>query len=342
MAADFNRFRVCSESTIPCTAARFSAPRSLTSGRWCSTRRACPGWFMFGWLGAFLVGSFSFIRVSSAWYLLRDRHTSRARSFTVLILATLACPLVAGHHQAGVVARHQPAKLAAMEGLYRSEKGAPLYVFGLPDDATRRVRWGLGFPGGLSLLVHGDPSAEVPGLDDLEATWGKPPVAPTFVSYHMMIGIGMLFIGSTLYATYLRWRGRLFETRWLLWFFVFAIGLAVVANEAGWVAAEVGRQPWVVYPQVVGGQVVGGLRTSAALSEVVRSEQVFGSIVMFGVVDLMLLGLWLTVLHHKIQEGPTSPGSHDTQPDPDSKGEGAVMDVAAAPPSHSDSLTRPA
>ena len=186
---------------------------------------------------------------------------------------------------------------------------------------------------GLSLLVHGDPAAEVPGFDRLEPVWGRPPVAPTFVSYHLMIGVGMLFLGATLYASFLRWRGTLFQTRWLLWFFVFAVGLAVVANESGWVAAEVGRQPWVVYPQVVNGQVVGGLRTSAGLSEVVRSDQVLGSILMFGVVDLLLLALWLIVLHSKIQHGPdpvVPPGTTPAGP----SGSHALLDAAAALPAH--------
>lgn len=286
------------------------------------------------WLGAFLLGSF-FIMSISAWYLLKGRHTEFARrSFTgALVLAATSAlgQLAAGHHQAGLVARYQPAKLAAMEGLYRTEKGAPLYLFGWPDDVGRAVRFGVAVPGGLSLLVHGDLSAEVPGFDRLEPVWGKPPVAVTFTSYHLMVGIGMLFIGSTLLALVLRWRGTLFQTRWLLWFFVFAVVPAVVANEAGWVAAEVGRQPWVVYPQVVGGQVAGGLRTGDGLSEVVRAEQVLGSIVMFAVVDLLLLAVWLLVLHHKIQHGPTPPDvpAHGGE-ESDAEGPGDVLTGTAA------------
>jgi cytochrome d ubiquinol oxidase subunit I len=289
------------------------------------------------WLAAFLVGSF-FITSISAWYLLKGRHVEFARrSFGgALVLATLSSvgQLAVGHYQAGMVARLQPAKLAAMEGLYHTEKGAPLYLFGWPDDAARTVRLGVAVPGGLSLLVHGDAGAVVPGFDRLEPVWGRPPVAPTFVSYHLMIGIGMLFLGATLYASFLRWRGTLFQTRWLLWFFVFAVGLAVVANESGWVTAEVGRQPWVVYPQVVNGQVEGGLRTSAGLSEVVRSEQVLGSIVMFGVVDLLLLALWLIVLHSKIQHGPdpvVSPGAAPVGP---TGGGHALLEAAASLPAH--------
>ena len=116
----------------------------------------------------------------------------------------------------------------------------------------------------------------VPGLDELEADWGTPPVWLTFQSYHLMIAIGMLFIATTLYASYLRWRGTLFTTRWLLWYFVFAVVLAFVANEAGWVTAEVGRQPWIVYPTMTDGVLGGGLRTSDAVSEAITREHVLG------------------------------------------------------------------
>ena len=175
---------------------------------------------------------------------------------------------------------------------------------GWPDEAAREVRWGIRIPGMLSFLLFGDASREVPGLDKLGPTWGVPPVWLTFQSYHLMVGIGMLFIASTLYASALRLRGTLFDRRWLLWYFVFAVGLAVVANEVGWVAAEVGRQPWIVYPTLEAGQLVGGLRTSDALSEAVGREHVLGSIIMFGVIYSFLFVLWIVVLNHKIQQGP--------------------------------------
>lgn len=258
-------------------------------------------------IGAFIMGSF-FIMSISAWYLLKGKHLEFARrSFTgALLLATVAslAQLVSGDLQAKNVFAHQPAKMAAMEGLFRTESRAPLYVVGWPDEAAGEVRWGLGIPGMLSWLLYGDVAREVPGLDQLGPKWGVPPVWLTFQSYHVMVGIGMLFIASTVYASVLRVRGTLFERRWLLWFFVLAIGLAVVANELGWVAAEVGRQPWIVYPTVENGELVGGLRTSDALSEAIGREHVLGSIIMFGVIYTFLFVLWIVVLNHKIQQGP--------------------------------------
>ncbi len=263
------------------------------------------------WFGAFLMGAF-FVMSIAAWYLLRGRHREFAeRSFAgALLLAVVfsLAQLASGHFQADTVARHQPAKLAAFEGLYRTESHAPMHLWGWPDDGAERVRYGLAVPGLLSWLIHYDTSAAVPGLDELEPEWGRPPVWISFESYHLMAAIGAIFIVSTLYAGWRFRRGTLFEARWLLWFFVFAVLLAYAANQLGWVAAEVGRQPWIVYPTVVDGHVTGGLKTGDALSEVVTGGQVLSSIVMFGLLYLLLFALWLLVLNHKIQQGPEPVG----------------------------------
>jgi cytochrome d ubiquinol oxidase subunit I len=288
------------------------------------------------WLGAFILGAF-FVMSISAWYLLKGRHHEFARrSFTGgLMLATICSllQLTSGHFAAKVVAEHQPAKLAAMEGQFVTETYAPMHIFGWPNEKTGTVRFAVAIPGMLSWLVHGNAAAEVAGFDKLEDKWGKPPVWITFQAYHLMISIGMLFIASTLYASYLRFRDRLFEKRWLLWYFVFAVLLAFTANEAGWVTAEVGRQPWIVYPTLHDGVLSGGLHTSKALSEAVSSEQVLGSIIMFGVIYLILFVLWLMLLNGKIQHGPEPvlPGDHD--------GPSGVVDAATKLVDHKSSLT---
>lgn len=288
------------------------------------------------WIGCFILGAF-FVMSISAWYLLKGRHIEFAkRSFKGgLLLATISslAQLNSGHYQAEGVAEHQPAKLAALEGVYKTEKGVGMYIFGWPDDETETVRFGLEIPGMLSFLVHGDFNAEVAGLDELEERWGRPPVWLTFQAYHIMVGIGMLFIGSTLVACFYWWRGTLFEQRWLLWYFVFAVGLAFVANELGWVAAEVGRQPWIVYPTVVNGELVGGLRTSDGISEAVRASQVLSSIIFFGLIYLMLFALWISLLHKKISHGPEPL----TESHPEHKG--SVLGAASALRRHEHSLT---
>lgn len=259
------------------------------------------------WLGAFILGAF-FVMSISAWYLLKGRHLEFARrSFTGgLLLATVSslAQLLSGHSNARMVSEYQPAKLAAMEGIYETENSTGLYLFGWPDDETETVKYGIEIPGMLSFLVHDNFKTPVPGFDQLEETWGRPPVWITFQAYHLMIAIGMTFIGSTLLACWFWWRGTLFDQRWLLWYFVFAVILAFVANEAGWVAAEVGRQPWIVYPSLVNGELTGGLRTSEGLSEAVRAEQVLGSIIFFGIIYFLLFVLWITLLHQKISHGP--------------------------------------
>ncbi len=273
------------------------------------------------WLGAFLVGAF-FVMSIAAWYLLKGRHGEFARrSFDgALVLATVSAlaMLVSGHGQAGMVYRHQPAKLAAFEGHYVTGPG-DLSLFGFPDDATQTVKLRVAVPGGLGLLLHADAAKPVVGLDRFRPE-DRPPVGLSFQSYHLMVALGTAFIGLTLLASFLRWRGTLYEKRWLLWIFVPAVVLPIVANETGWMAAEVGRQPWIVHPPVawnadgtdvvVGpeGRVVYdervGLRTLEAASPNVSAGQVLGSLLGFGFIYLALGAVWVFVLHRKIQHGP--------------------------------------
>ena len=292
------------------------------------------------WIGAFILGA-CFVMSISAWYLLKGRHQEFARkSFTgalVLLTTSSLAQLLSGHLQAESVAHHQPAKLAAMEGLYRTEKGADLYLFGWPDDAAQEVKYGVAVPDMLSVMLTGKADGEVPGLDQLEPIWGRPPVWLTFQAYHLMIAIGMLFIGASLYTCWCWWRGTLFTSRWLLWYHVAAVIPAFVANEVGWVSAEVGRQPWIVYPTLVNGIPVGGLRTSAALSEAIRAEQVLGSIIFFGLIYALLFVLWIFLLHQKISHGPDDHAGEATPHPPTSPQ--SLADAATSLTRHAESLT---
>ena len=285
------------------------------------------------WIGAFVLGSL-FVMSISAWYLLHRRHEAFARrSFSgALLFATLASLAAAfsGHFQAETVSEHQPAKLAAFEGHYRTGP-ANLSLFGLPDDGAQELRAEVSIPGGVSVLLHRDPGAEVLGLDRIRPEH-RPATPVPFAAYHLMIGLGGAFILLTLYASFLLWRGTLFETRWLLWVFVFAVLGAFAANQAGWVAAETGRQPWIVHPPIerdsAGAPLldadgflrygtvevtlpdgttferVAGLATVDGISESVHAGQVVGSIAMFGAVYALLFALWVFVLDRKIRTGP--------------------------------------
>ena len=274
-------------------------------------------------IGAFIVGAF-FIMSISAYYLLRGRHLEFAKhSFAgALLLATVSslAALVSGHLQADMVYHHQPAKLAAFEGHFETGP-ADMSLVGWPDAEAEVVRFNLAVPGGLSFLLHWDPAVPVVGLDRFRPE-DRPPLLIPFATYHLMIGLGMAFIAVTLLACFLLWRGRLWETRWLLWVFVFAVVGAMVANQVGWVAAEVGRQPWIVHPPVAwtdgGDLVVGpsgvveydeklGLRTTDAVSPNVTAGQVLGSVIGFGLIYLLLGAVWVFVLDRKIRQGPEPP-----------------------------------
>jgi cytochrome bd ubiquinol oxidase subunit I len=249
-------------------------------------------------IGAYVLAAF-FVMSISAYYILRKRHVDFARKSFVaaLLLGTVMslAALVQGDFQTRKVASTQPAKLAAMEAHFETgTNGSPLYLFGFPDAKEQRVNLGLPVPGLLSLLVHRDAGKPVDGLDKTpRQDW--PPVGMTFQAFHVMVGLGFLFIAMTLLACFYLWRGTLFDKRWLMWAFVLAIPLPYAANQLGWVTAEVGRQPWIVY---------GLLRTSDALSKAVTPHQNLGSIIMFVVIYTLLFAVWVYVLNDKIHHGP--------------------------------------
>ena len=248
-------------------------------------------------IGALILGAF-FILSISAYYLLKNRHTDFARlSFVMaLIVAAVAslAVLVSGDSHAKVVAKYQPAKLAAMEGVYKTEPGGtPFHVFGIPDSEAKEVRYGIKIPGMLSFMTHQDFNKPVQGLDQFEPD--IPPVALPFFGFHIMVWLGGYFIVLTLYALWRLWRKTLFQARWLLWIFVFSVPLPFIANQVGWVAAEVGRQPWIVYNL---------LRTSDAVSQNLTAAHVGGSIAMFVLIYALLFSVWIFLLNDKIQKGP--------------------------------------
>lgn len=248
--------------------------------------------------GCWQAGAFLVVSVS-AWYLLKQRHVDFAcaslRVGLSVGLAASLLQLVSGHESARGVARNQPAKLAAFEGLYETTAHAPLVLLGWVDEKAEKVH-GPAIPGLLSWLVHGRTDAPVTGLREAAPDPAdRPPVNAVFQFYHLMVGIGFALIALSVLAVVYWWRGRLDQTRWLLWLLVLSVLGPQVANQAGWFAAELGRQPWIVYKL---------LRTSEGLSAVVRAETVLGSLILFGLVYLLLLAVFVYLLNDKIQHGP--------------------------------------
>jgi len=247
-------------------------------------------------LGAWQAGAF-FVLSVSAYYLIKRRHVEFARaSMTIGLVVALAASLgslATGHLSALVVSKYQPAKLAAMEAHYPASAPADLSLFGWVDEGAQRVV-GVSLPGMLSFLVHGDAGKPVTGLNAFPRQ-DRPPVQPVFQAYHAMVGIGMGMIGLNLLGAFLWWRGTLFERRWLLWVYVFAVLGPQATNQLGWFTAEVGRQPWIVY---------GLMRTSDAVSPTVTSGQVLTSLTMFVLIYLALFVLFIYLLDQKIRHGP--------------------------------------
>ena len=254
------------------------------------------------WQGAFLAGIFLVLSVH-AWYLLKGRHVEISKkAFKVtLIIGTIVCllQLVSGHSSADGVAKNQPEKLAAMEGHFKTAPG-DAYIVGWVDQENE-VTHGLSIPKGLSYMVHFDADAPVTGLDQYPLEDRPGQVNAVFQFYHIMVAIGMFLIALTLYASFLLWRGKLYNKRWLLHIFVWSVLLPQIANQVGWFAAEMGRQPWIVYKL---------LRTSEALSKSVSANQILFAIILFTVIYIILFALFIYLMNKKIVHGIDE---HETQ-----------------------------
>lgn len=257
------------------------------------------------WTGAFLAGAFLVLSVN-AYYILRKRHLEIAKPAFRIALTVAAIfslfQLFSGHKSADGVAKNQPAKLAAMEGHFDSSASADMFLLGWVNKDKQQTS-GIRIPGGLSFLLHQDTDVPVTGLNAYKKEDQPSQINAIFQFYHLMVAIGMLMIGLTLYAMWSWKKGTLFKQRWLLHVFVWAVLLPQIANQAGWFAAEMGRQPWVVY---------GLLRTSDALSATVKAEQVLVSLILFTLVYATLFVLFLYLLNKKIKHGPVHHADENT------------------------------
>ncbi|MBI5623305.1 MAG: cytochrome ubiquinol oxidase subunit I [Elusimicrobia bacterium] len=255
-------------------------------------------------MGCCVQGSFVVMGVCS-YYLLRGRHVDFAKKCFPLALglglASTTAMLITGHRSAVVMAQYQPAKAAALEGLYESTDRAGLPLIGFPDSEARTLRYKIEIPGLLTWLIHGSKGGRVQGLNEFpREDW--PPVFLAFQVYHAMLGLGTAFICWTLLNGLLLWRGTLFSSKLVLMGNLAAALGPYLANQFGWAAAELGRQPWTVY---------GVLRTQDSVSAVVPASHVLGSLLLFGLLYLALFCVWLFVMADKIEHGP-----EDAPPEP--------------------------
>lgn len=247
----------------------------------------------FGWmeffhvvLGALLLAAF-FVMGISAWWLLRKREVEFfTRSFKLgMYVGLVSSVLVAvqGHAHGNHVAATQPEKLAAMESHWETQKNAPMYLLVVPDEANERnAVQALPIPSGLSILAYSNPSAEVKGLKDVPKD-ERPPVLLTFLAFRIMVGLGTLF--PLLAGLGWLWRNQLTEKAGYLKLMLLAIPLPYLAMEAGWMVAEVGRQPWIVYKL---------MKTADAVSPVSTGQVGFSLVAMTALYALLgAAGVWL-------------------------------------------------
>ena len=252
-------------------------------------------------LASYLTTSFVIAGVC-AWYLLKRRHLDFARRGLSVALwaATVLAPLqiVAGDLHGLNVQEHQPMKVAAMEGLWQTRKGAPLVLFAVPDPSAETNRFAIEIPKGASLILKHDPDGEVLGLNEV-APADRPNVPVVFFSFRVMVGLGFLFLFVAAWSLWLRWHGGFDDRQWFLRLCVGCIPLGFIATLAGWFVAEVGRQPWVVY---------GLMRTADAVSPIAAS-QVMTSLILFVAVYGILFAAYLYYLGRLVAKGPEPGGA---------------------------------
>jgi cytochrome d ubiquinol oxidase subunit I len=249
--------------------------------------------------GAVVTGAFAVAAVG-AWYLLAGRDTEYGKLFVrigvvVGAIASLVLLFPTGDGQGKNVVLYQPPTLAAMEGLFRTSEGASLVILGQPDMEQMRMDNPLHVPKLLSFLTYYRWSAEVKGLDAFPRDQWPDNIPLLYYSYHIMVGLGTLFIAVLLLSMFLLWRRRLYSTRWALWILMLAFPFPFIANTAGWLTAELGRQPWLVY---------GLMRTAHGSSPTVSAGN--GMFTLLGFLGMyFLIGvLYLFLVIKQINRGP--------------------------------------
>jgi len=255
--------------------------------------------YLHNMIGTVITGGFVMASVG-AFYLLTRRFEDYGRVFirvgaTAGAIAALLVAFPTGDGQGKNIAHHQPATLAAMEGLFATTGAAPLAILGQPDTEKRKLDNPAVIPGMLSFLTYQRWSAEVKGLDAFPKEDVPDSVGLLYYSYHIMVGLGTMFIAIGAISMWKLRRGSLFTSRPWLWVVMLAMPFPFIANTAGWMTAELGRQPWLVY---------GLMRTSAGTSELVSAGNTLFTLIGFMGMYSLLAILFLFLTHREIDHGP--------------------------------------
>ncbi|MCX7798548.1 MAG: cytochrome ubiquinol oxidase subunit I [Melioribacter sp.] len=254
--------------------------------------------FFHTFAASLICGGFLVMGIS-AYLIIKNKQIDAAKkSFKLALIFSLIVSLLQvfpiGHEHGRQVARTQPEKFAAIQGLYTTQSGAPIAIFAIPFSKPPELKAKIEIPGLLSWLAFGDINAEIKGINEFPED-EIPPLFLTFVSYHNMVLLGIYFIFITAIGTYFLWKKKIWDKRKLLKIYVWSIPLPVLASELGWIAAEVGRQPWIVYKL---------LKTQDAVSITVSANEILFSIILFAIIYLLLFSLFIYVLVNKVKHGP--------------------------------------
>ncbi len=249
--------------------------------------------------GAVITGVFVMAAVG-AYYLLEGKFLEDGRAFlrVAVIVGAIACAVQifpTGDIHGRYMALHQPATTAAMEGLFKTETGAPVVIIGQPDAESERISNPLMATGVLSFLIYGHTTAQVKGLNAFPKDDWPTNIPLLFYSYHIMAGLGTIFVAVMAAAAYLLWRGRLYSSRWMLMILLISLPFPYIANTAGWMTAENGRQPWLVY---------GLMRTTEGYSTHVNAGNGLFTLLGFMGLYALLAILFLFLVHRVIAQGP--------------------------------------
>jgi cytochrome d ubiquinol oxidase subunit I len=249
--------------------------------------------------GAVITASFV-VAATGAFYLLDERLENCGRIFVKVgvvsgVISTILIIFPTGDMHGKYVARNQPAAIAAMEGQFHTETGAGIVLMGQPNEETGQIDNPIVVNNVLSFLIYGTTKAEVTGLDRIPRDQWPTALPLLYYAYHIMAGLGTYFVALMALAAFLLWRGKIYRARWILWLLLISFPLPYIANTAGWMTAEIGRQPWLIY---------GLMRTSEGYSNTVSAGN--GLFTLIGFMGLyMLLGLLFTVLvYREISRGP--------------------------------------
>ena len=249
--------------------------------------------------GAVITGAFVMAAVG-AFYLLSDKWTEHGRIYVktgvvVGCIFSILQVFPTGDGQGKLVTTYQPVTLAAMEGLFQGQEGAPLVLIGQPDETKRTIDNPIVVPKALSFLTYRRWNAHVKGLDAFPKQDWPSNIPLLYYSYHIMVGLGTIFIAVMVLAILQLWRGKLFESKWMLWILLLSFPFPYIANTAGWMTAEVGRQPWLVY---------GLMRTSQGYSSMVSAGNGLFTLLGFMGMYTVLGILFLFLVRREIERGP--------------------------------------